>query len=177
MHQASSLAPVWAQLADLFAGIEAHGHDVLVDLGRAGAFGPAGVLALRADVVVVVMRGTLRSMHAARSRIAALRTLMDGESGRGSGGLGVLLIRQGPYGPREVEDECGVKVVATLPFRPEEAGVLSDGAAEGRGFMTGKLMSAAREAAAPVWQQVGARRARIASPLQQLHSLGVPGAR
>ncbi|MEV6332848.1 hypothetical protein [Streptomyces sp. NPDC051909] len=81
MDQAPGLAPVWGQLADLFAGIEAHSHDVLVDLGRAGAFGPAGVLALRADLVLVVVRGTIRSLHAANSRIKALRTLMDGESG------------------------------------------------------------------------------------------------
>ncbi|MFB7411341.1 hypothetical protein ACFCZ2_29575 [Streptomyces sp. NPDC056202] len=167
MQQASSLAPVWGQLADLFTGIEEHGHDVLVDLGRAGAFGPAGVLAMRADSVLVVMRGTLRSMHAARSRIEALRTLMDGDSGRGSSALGILLVRQGPYGPREVEAELGVRVVASVPYRPEEAAVLSDGAPEGRGFMTGKLMSAARDATTPIRQQVATRRARVASPLQQ----------
>ncbi|MFJ5877404.1 hypothetical protein ACIQD1_22130 [Streptomyces sp. NPDC093088] len=178
IHQASSLTPVWGQLADLFTGIEAHGHDVLVDLGRSGAFGPAGVLALRADAVLVVMRGTLRSMHAARSRIQALRTLMDGDSGQGSGALGVLMIRQGPYGPREVQDEFGVRVVAILPYRPDEAAVLSDGAPESRGFMTSKLMSAAVDASTPIRQMVATRRARLASPLQQRLLKGVvPGAR
>ncbi|MFJ2938002.1 hypothetical protein ACIO8G_35240 [Streptomyces sp. NPDC087219] len=177
MHQASSLAPVWGQLADLFTGIETHAHDVLVDLGRSGAFGPAGVLALRADTVLVVMRGTLRSMHAARSRIQALRTLMDGDSGQGAGALGILLIRQGPYGPREVQVELGVRVVAALPYRPEEAAVLSDGASEGRGFMTSKLMSAARDASTPIRQQVASRRARVASPLQQRLMKAVTDAR
>ncbi|MFD0367651.1 hypothetical protein [Streptomyces sp. NPDC127114] len=177
IDQAPSLTPVWGQLADLFAGIEQHGHDVIVDLGRAGAFGPAGVLALRADLVLVVVRGTIRSLHAANSRIKALRTLMDGETGRGAGALGLLLIRQGPNGPREVESELGVRVVASLPYRPDEAAVLSDGAPEGGKFMTSKLMAAARDATTPIRQHIATRRARLASPLQQRLQGGVPGAR
>ncbi|MEV0449791.1 hypothetical protein [Streptomyces sp. NPDC050600] len=175
--QASSLTPVWGQLADLFAGIDGHGHDVLVDLGRSGAFGPAGVLALRADTVLLVMRGTVRSVHAAATRIQTLRALMDGESGRGSGALGLLLIRQGPFGPREVETELGVRVVASLPYRPEEAAVLSDGAPENARFMTSKLMAAARDATSPVRQHVATRRARLSSPLQQRLLNGAAGAR
>ncbi|MET9955995.1 hypothetical protein ABZ135_31245 [Streptomyces sp. NPDC006339] len=177
IDQAPSLTPVWGQLADLFAGIEHHGHDVIVDLGRTGAFGPAGVLALRADLVLVVVRGTIRSLHAANSRIKALRTLMDGETGRGSGALGLLLIRQGPNGPREVESELGVRVVATLPYRPDEAAVLSDGAPEGGKFMASKLMTAARDATTPIRQHIATRRARLTSPLQQRLQGGVPGAR
>ncbi|MGW8767856.1 hypothetical protein ACWGN5_35830 [Streptomyces sp. NPDC055815] len=174
--QAPSLTPVWGQLADLFAGIEEHGHDVLVDLGRSGAFGQAGVLALRADTVLLVLRGTVRSVHAAATRIQTLRTMLDGDSGRGSGALGLVLIRQGSYGPREVEAELGVRVVATLPYRPEEAAVLSDGAPEGSRFMTSKLMNAARDATTPIRQHVATRRARLTSPLQQRLLKGVPGA-
>ncbi|MGW2748436.1 hypothetical protein [Streptomyces sp. NPDC001450] len=177
MSQAASLTPVWSQLADLFAGIDNHGHDVLVDLGRGGAFGPSGVLALRADAVLMVMRGTVRSLHNAHSRISQLRALLDGENGRGSGSLGILLIKQGPYGAREVEDELAAPVVATLPYRPEEAEVLSDGAPEGRGFLNGKLMSAARDATTPIRQRVASRRARLASPLHQRLMKGVTGAR
>ncbi|MEY9997746.1 hypothetical protein ABIE67_009865 [Streptomyces sp. V4I8] len=183
MSQAASLGPVWGQLADLFTGIDnAAGHDVLVDLGRSGAFGPSGVLALRADAVLMVMRGTVRSVHAARSRIRQLRALLDGESGRGSGSLGIILIKEGPYGPREIETELeglgiGTPVVATLPYRPEEAAVLSDGASEGRGFMNGKLMTAAQGATTPIRQRVASRKARLASPLHQRLMRGGPGAR
>ncbi len=165
--QAPGLAPVWTQLADLFAGIEQHGHDVLVDLGRSGAFGPSGVLALRADAVLLVVRGTVRGIHAAATRIRTLRAQLDGESGRGSGALGLLLIRQGPYGPREAEAELGVRVVATLPHRPEEAAVLSDGAPENGKFMKSKLMSGARDATTPIRQHVATRRARFTTPLQR----------
>ncbi|MFD4371065.1 hypothetical protein [Streptomyces sp. NPDC058486] len=179
--QAPSLAPVWGHLADLFAGIEEHDHDVLVDLGRTGAFGPAGVLALRADAVLLVLRGTIRGLHAAATRIRALRSAMDGESGRGSGALGLLLIRQGPYSPREAEAELGARVVATLPYRPEEAAVLSDGAPESSRFMTSPLMTAARDATTPIRQHVAGRRARLASPLpspfQQRLLKGAAGAR
>ncbi|MFC9595862.1 hypothetical protein ACFTUC_39455 [Streptomyces sp. NPDC056944] len=175
-EQAPGLSPVWGQLADLFAGIEAHGHDVLVDLGRSGAFGQPGVLALRADTVLLVVRGTVRSVHAAAGRIHALRTMLDGESGRGAGALGLLLVRQGPYGAREVEAELGVPVVASLPYRPQEAAVLSDGAVESGKFMTSRLMSAAREATTPIRQHVATRRARLTSPLQQRLLKGVADA-
>ncbi|MFI8515379.1 hypothetical protein ACIGHB_30045 [Streptomyces sp. NPDC085460] len=165
--QAPGLAPVWSSLADLFAGIGRHEHDVLVDLGRSGAYGPSGILALRADAVLLVMRGTIRSFHAAATRIKTLRAHLDGESGRGSGALGLILIRQGPYGPREAEAELGVRVVATLPYRPDEAAVLSDGAPENAKFMRSKLMSAALDATTPIRQHVATRQARLTSPLHQ----------
>lgn len=175
--QASSLVPVWSQLADLFVAIEEHQHDVLIDLGRSGAFGPSGVLAMRADAVVVVVRGTLRSVQAAKSRIAALRSVLDGDSslgsGSGSGALMVLLITEGPYGPREVEEALEVPVIATLPHRPKEAAVLSDGAREDRRFAGSELMRAARTAVDPIQQHVANRRARIAGPLYRW--LGVVG--
>ncbi|AVZ70928.1 hypothetical protein SLUN_00215 [Streptomyces lunaelactis] len=167
--QAPSLGPVWSQLADLFVAIEEHQHDVLIDLGRDGAFGPSSVLARRADAVVVVVRGTLRSVHAAKPRIAMLRALLDGDqrSGTGSEALSVLLITEGPYGTREVEEALNVPVIATLPHRPKEAAVLSDGAPEDRRFAGSELMRAARTAVDPIQRHVSKQRARIAAPLHQ----------
>ncbi|GAA3044299.1 hypothetical protein GCM10017562_01540 [Streptomyces roseofulvus] len=174
--QDPGLGPVWSQLAALFTGIEKHGHDVLVDLGRSGAYGPSGILALRADAVLLVVRGTLRSFHAAATRIKTLRAQMDDEPGRGAGALGLVLIQEGPYGVREAEAELGVRVVATLPYRPEEAAVLSDGAPESAKFMRSKLMSAALDATTPIRQHVATRRARLVSPLQQRLLNGAAGA-
>ncbi|MGW6557618.1 hypothetical protein [Streptomyces hydrogenans] len=174
--QAPGLGPVWSELADLFAGIEKSGHDVLVDLGRSGAYGPSGVLALRADAVLLVVRGTLRGVHAAATRIKTLRAQLDGEFGRGSGALGLILISQGPYGAREAEAELGVRVVATLPYRPDEAAVLSDGAPENSKFMRSKLMSAALDATTPIRQHIATRRARLTSPLKQRLMNGASGA-
>lgn len=174
--QAPGLGPVWLQLADLFAGIEKHGHDVLVDLGRSGAYGPSGILALRADAVLLVVRGTLRGFHAAATRVKTLRALMDGESVRGSGALGLILIQQGPYGAREAEAELGIRVVATLPYRPGEAAVLSDGAPENSKFTRSKLMSAALDATTSISRHISTRRARLSSPLKQRLLNGAAGA-
>ncbi|MFI5808724.1 hypothetical protein [Streptomyces sp. NPDC051561] len=167
LAQAASLTAVWPQLADLFTAIEDHQTDVLVDLGRAGAFGPPGVLALKADTVLVVVRGTLRGLHAASSRVAALRRRMEGVDGRGTSGLGILLITEGAYTAREVEQELEAPVILTLPYAPKEAAVLSDGAPEGAKFGRSELMRAARSGAAAVRGQGIARRPRITSPLHQ----------
>jgi hypothetical protein len=164
--QAAQLRGVWRPLADLFSGIDAHRHDVLVDLGRGGAFGASQVLAARADAVVLVVRGTMRSVHAAQSRVAMLRRLLEAEDGRGSSGLCVLLVKQGPYGRQEVQKALGVPVIAALPFRTEEAAVLSDGAPEDRRFAHGELMRAARQVVADL-QQFAAGRARVQSGIQR----------
>lgn len=176
--QAAGLTPEWASLAKVFVGIDRSQrdpHDVIIDLGRNGAYGPSRVLAQRADLVLLVVRGTMRSLHAARSRVAMLRSVLDDDGRRASAGLGIVLIGEGPYSAREVEAELGVMVVATLPFRPQEAAVLSDGAPQGKRFSQGKLMQAVLMACTPIRQRVATRQARLASPLQQ--RVGVPGAR
>ncbi|MGW0778423.1 hypothetical protein ACWD01_33450 [Streptomyces sp. NPDC002835] len=144
--QAAQLRGVWRQLAELLVRIDEHQHDVLIDLGRSGAFGPSQELAARADAVVLVVRGTMRSIHAARSRVATLRRILDADGARGSSGLGVLLVKQGPYGRQEVQKALGVPVVTAMPYRPEEASVLSDGTPEDRRFPHGELMRTARQA-------------------------------
>ncbi|WP_433573704.1 hypothetical protein [Streptomyces sp. CA-251247] len=166
-RQASSLSPVWGQLADLFTGIEQHRHDVLIDLGRSGASGASGVLAARAEAVLMVVRGTLRGVHAAKARVSMLRTALDSSSGAGSGvkGLAALLITEGPYGQQEVSAELSIPVIATLPYRPKEAAVLSDGAPEDRRFAGCELMRAARTAVDGIQRHVAEQRVRIAAPL------------
>ncbi|WP_372404913.1 hypothetical protein [Streptomyces luteireticuli] len=156
--QGPALAPAWEQLADLFAGIGAlaeHPHDVLVDLGRHGAFGPSGVLARRADAVVVVARSTVRGLHAARSRVEALQEQV--------GEVRLVLIQEGRYAPGEVEKVLQVPVVATLPFRPEQARVLSEGVPQPRKFASCELLRAAQRAAGSLRQHVALRRSHLAT--------------
>ncbi|NEB78980.1 hypothetical protein G3I40_27725 [Streptomyces sp. SID14478] len=167
---APSLKPEWPALADLFVGIDrlsTHPHDVLIDLGRSGVYGPTRVLAQRADLVLLVMRGTLRSLHAAKSRVPMVQAALEDGHGGPSPSLGILLITQGSYGKREVESELETRVITTLPYRPEEAAVLSDGAPEPRKFARSPLMKAAREACPPLQQLVLMRRSRLRSPMQQ----------
>ncbi|MEU9272230.1 hypothetical protein AB0E04_43525 [Streptomyces sp. NPDC048251] len=152
--QAASLGSVWKALGVIFRGIAAeHGHDVLIDLGRRGAFGPSGVLAEQADAVFVVVRNTLRCLQAAEGRVRALEERL--------GDVSVLMINEGPYPAGEVQRVLQVPVVATLPYAPKDAKVLSDGAEQPRHFTKSSLMKAARTGSALVVQRAALRRARL----------------
>ncbi|MFD6274507.1 hypothetical protein ACFWFI_02780 [Streptomyces sp. NPDC060209] len=167
---ASSMGPVWDQLAHLFAGVEEHQHDVLVDLGRRGAFGPSGVLAQRADVVLMVAQNTLRSLQSTEVRLTALR-----EQVGNAPEMGLLLVDRGPFSKEEIQKHLKTDVVATLPWRPAEAAVLSDGASPPRKFDTSELMRSARTATEKARQMVEVRRARLGPPGH--NGRGVAGAR
>lgn len=152
--QSASLSPVWKVLAQMFRGIEAEsGHDVLIDLGRRGAFGPSGVLAEQADAVFVVVRNTLRCLQAAEGRVRVLEERV--------GDVGVLMINAGPYPAGEVQRVLQVPVVATLPCAAKDALVLSDGAEQPRHFIRSPLMKAARTAGTLLVQRAAMRRARL----------------
>jgi hypothetical protein len=166
--QAASLSPVWKPLSQMFRGIEAeHGHDVLLDLGRRGAFGPSGVLAEQADAVLVVVRNTLRCLQSAQGRVRQLEELV--------GDVGLLVIDEGPYPAGEVQRVLQAPVVATLPCVPRDARVLSDGDEQPRHFTRSKLMKAARTSGALLVQRAAVRRARL-DPRAAFAS-GVRGAR
>ncbi|MEU6260442.1 hypothetical protein [Streptomyces sp. NPDC047043] len=152
--QAASLGSVWKVLAQMFRGIEAEaGHDVLIDLGRRGAYGPSGVLAERADATFVVVRNTLRCLQAAEGRVRALEERV--------GDVSVLLIEEGPYPAGEVQRVLQVPVIATLPYARDDARVLSDGAEQPRRFTRSPLMKAARTSSTLLLQRAALRRARL----------------
>ncbi|MEV5850414.1 hypothetical protein AB0M32_51530 [Streptomyces sp. NPDC051985] len=152
--QSASLGQVWKMLARMFRGIEAeHGHDVLIDLGRRGAYGPSGVLAEQADATFVVVRNTLRCLQAAESRVRALEERV--------GEVGVLIISEGPYPAGEVQRVLQAPVVATLPYAPKDARVLSDGVEQPRHFIRSPLMKAARAGSTALVQRAALRRARL----------------
>ncbi|MEU4087652.1 hypothetical protein [Streptomyces aureus] len=166
--QAASLGSVWKGLAQMFRGIEAdHGHDVLIDLGRRGAFGPSAVLADQADSVIVVVRNTLRCLQSGQVRVRQLEERV--------GDVGLLVVDQGPYPAGEVQRVLQAPVVATLPYAPEDARVLSDGDPQPRHFTRTKLMKAARTGAALLVQRAAVRRSRL-DP-RAAYASGVPGAR
>ncbi|MER7568904.1 hypothetical protein ABTZ93_39145 [Streptomyces sp. NPDC097941] len=152
--QAASLGSVWKILAQMFRGIDAQTqHDVLIDLGRRGGSGPSGVLAEQADAVFVVVRNTLRCLQAAEGRVRTLEERV--------GDVGVLMVDEGPYPAGEVQRVLQVPVVATLPYAPKDARVLSDGAEQPRHFTKSSLMKAARTASTVLVQRVALRRARL----------------
>jgi hypothetical protein len=170
--QASSMGPVWEPLAALFAGIESYHHDVLVDLGRRGATGPSAVLARRADVVLMVARNTLRGLQSAQVRLEALRNELGG-----SAEVGLVLVDAGPFDREEIQRNLQAEVVAVLPWQPEQAAVLSDGAEQGRRFETSELMRAARTSTTRLRQMIASRRARLGHPLAAVGGQGAGSAR
>ncbi|WP_435216469.1 hypothetical protein [Streptomyces sp. bgisy034] len=152
--QAASLGSVWKILGQMFRGIDAQtNHDVLIDLGRRGASGPSGILAEQADAVFVVVRNTMRGLQAAQGRVRTLEEQV--------GDVSVLMINEGPYPTGEIQRVLEVPVVATLPYAPKEARVLSDGAEQPRHFTKSPLMKAARTATTLVIQRAAMRRARL----------------
>ncbi|MGW2827405.1 hypothetical protein ACWC24_41510 [Streptomyces sp. NPDC001443] len=152
--QSASLGQAWKMLAQMFRGIEAESdHDVLIDLGRRGAYGPSGTLAEHADATFVVVRNTLRCLQAAEGRVRALEERV--------GDVGVLMINEGPYPAGEVQRVLQVPVIATLPYAPDDARVLSDGAEQPRRFTKSPLMKAARTSSSLLLQRAALRRARL----------------
>ncbi|MFE4580526.1 hypothetical protein [Streptomyces chartreusis] len=152
--QAASLGSVWKILGQMFRGIDAQtNHDVLIDLGRRGASGPSGILAEQADAVFVVVRNTMRGLQAAQGRVRTLEEQV--------GDVSVLMINEGPYPTGEVQRVLQVPVVATLPYAPKDAGVLSDGAEQPRHFIKSPLMKTARTATTLLIQRAAMRRARL----------------
>jgi hypothetical protein len=77
------------------------------------------------------------------------------------GDVGLLVIDEGPYPSGEVQRVLQVPVVATLPYAPKDARVLSDGAEQPRHFPKSPLMKAARTSSALLIQRAAVRRARL----------------
>lgn len=162
-NQAASLAHTWEPLTRLLLGLEhgSPGYDVVVDLGRSGALGASGVLARRADVVLVVVRSTMRSVTAAEGRIKALKEDLDAH-GTGADTLALCVVTQGKYPPSEAARILSVPLVAVLPYEPKQASVLSDGTGNtDRQFMRSSLMVGARTSARELTIRANTRRLRL----------------
>ncbi|MHA6765087.1 CpaE-like family protein [Streptacidiphilus sp. PAMC 29251] len=164
--QAAGLAYTWEPMVTACQDLDRGGCDVLIDLGRSGAHGPSGVLARRADAVLVTVRSTLRGLSSAKPRIAALAADLDAE-GTGADALAVILVQEGPYAPAEVARALGAPVLGLLPYEPRSARVLSDGGdSADRRFVRSGLMRSVRSTADEIRMLTGRRRLRL-SPVPQ----------
>ncbi|MFC8438121.1 hypothetical protein ACFUJT_07975 [Streptomyces griseoincarnatus] len=146
--QAAGLHQTWPRLAQLFRDLEQResGYDILVDLGRSGAAGAASALARSADLTAIVVRTTLRSVHAAKPRVEALRAALQ-LHGRDSSRIGLVVIGEGPYRARDVAEQLQLPIFAELPFDEKAARVLTHGGDGGRGFAGAPLMRKGAEMA------------------------------
>ncbi len=139
--QAATVGPVWDRLAAHFAvlGHADSGSDVIIDCGRLSTTFPPLPLIAAADLVLIVVRATLRSASAAKSAVAAAQVGL-GPAGRDR--IGLVVVEGGEYRTAELAKALQIPVLATIPWRPGEAAALSDGV--GRVAGSSALMRAAR---------------------------------
>ncbi|WP_345365483.1 hypothetical protein [Actinoallomurus liliacearum] len=135
-RHAAQLARLWQPLAGLFIKAEV---DVIADVGRVGSPDtPMGLLA-GADLVVMVLRGTLSQVDAAQPRLDALLGALNWRVP-----VALCLIESGRYSAAAVSRELfGLPMLAELPHAPADANVLSDGARPRMAFRTCLLLRTA----------------------------------
>ncbi len=145
--------PVWPEVAEALAGLAGSGVDVIVDAGRVGHQGLPSALLGAADVVLMVVRSSLRSLAAARLHLPPLRERTAALAPAAK--LGLLVVGPSrPYSDGDVEAQFGVPVVADMAWQPEEAAVLSEGGDEPRRFRERSFMRSASAAASAVSARV-----------------------
>jgi hypothetical protein len=151
--QAAALTRTWPALADVLQVMaqQAH-HDVFIDAGRlaleAGHLHPTltpAPLLYRADLVLLVVRGTEQSLALTRHVLGPLRTALH-EHGTGGDALGLLLIEDGTYRAHQVGEALQTPVLAALPHDPDTARYLTDGGRPPRGYGRSPLLRYARTA-------------------------------
>jgi hypothetical protein len=138
-RQAPGLAPAWPAIARTLASQPC---DVIADCGRmdAGAGQPASVVA-EAELVAMVMHGSLRQIAAARPRIEMLAHMRGGPER-----IGLLLVGDNGHSPAEISRTLGVRVLARIPSDARTAAVLSDGIGRRSSLDERPLLGAARTA-------------------------------
>lgn len=159
--QLAATEPVWEPLATLCSALQQSATDVLIDLGRNGPFGSPAVLALSADVVVVVVRRRMASIDDAAARVEALRPVLA-EAGNADA-LRLLVVGDGPYDKDDIARQLRIPLLAEVPYSTRYATPLSDGPAN-KIEMGSILMRSYRSAAHAAAEAVTARRARLYQP-------------
>lgn len=147
-------------LRDALASTANGGRDVIVDAGRIDASGSPWLE--KADVVLLVMRASLRGASAARGLITSL---VDAVGTRDRMGL-LLVGDRGPYSAAEISEALSTPVLGTLADDPETAMVLCGERASGRGFARSPLMRSARSVSDVLAQ-------RLATPLASPSTNGI----
>lgn len=153
--------PVWPDVGHAFAELGDGGADVLVDAGRVGRDGlPPGLLAV-ADIVLLFVRSSLRSLAALRLHLPGVVEHVAAASDRAE--IGLAVVGEGrPYSGAEIAQQFGQPVRLTVAFDPIAAGVYSDGEPEPRKFGEGALPRSMRVGATALTGRLAERDAERA---------------
>jgi hypothetical protein len=114
--QSGVLRPVWGRLGEFFTSLEHTdpGYDVIVDCGRLAAPNTPWPLLSAADLVLLVLPGTLPGLSAATPAVGQLRAHLRGRDPGGCG-LRVLLCGAGDESSWTVTGWLDTPVIAELP--------------------------------------------------------------
>lgn len=131
----------------LVTALTEHRGDVLVDCGRLTTTAPAISIAQRATTTLLVLRPWADEVIGARHRVASLR--------RAGVDPQLVLVRDGPYGAREVAAAVDASVLAEIAHDPRAAAGLA-ARAGGRVGSRSALLRSARQVAATIAPQAAA---------------------
>lgn len=154
--QVGALREVWEPLALALADLDATGQDAIVDAGRLGLVGSPEPLLAASDLTLLLIRGNLPAIAAARSWSDSVKGPVAGWPRAAA-----LMIGEGqPYRASEIAKVLDLPVVGALPDAPAAAAVYHRGAAPPRRFETGTYARALTAAIGSVRAQ--AARSQIA---------------
>jgi MinD-like ATPase involved in chromosome partitioning or flagellar assembly len=133
----AKLAPIADAFRRLADGSEP--CDVIADCGRVSDSLPTDLLE-RCDAIVVVLRPTLGAVHHARELVRALSESMPGLPDET---LGVVVVGDRPYSPKEVADAIELPMRGAVPVDLTNASALRGEAVPSRSFARSPLIRAA----------------------------------
>lgn len=136
--------PAWPDLAVVLRRLADEGTLVIVDAGRGTSSRSLDPLVRVSDDVLLVARTSLRHLAAARPVCEVLAPLVAA-SPRSTRAVLARVGEGMPYDRHEVTAQFGWEVGLVLPFLPEHAAVLSDGAPPPRRWERSPLLEAYRD--------------------------------
>jgi len=131
--QATSVRSLWGELGSVLNTLSSGGIDVIVDVGRVGIGAEdRSPLLAQADLLVTLAGSSLPQVHATQQMSVQLQKQYTGADSQLSP-LGLVVVGPDrPYSESEIATACGLRLLGTLPWDSESAGVYSDGAPAGR---------------------------------------------
>lgn len=157
---------IWPDLAAAFSALGGTGVDVIVDAGRIGRDGLPSPLIVAADVVLLCVQSSLRSLAGLRLHLPGLLDQVASQPGHAAVGLAV--IGEGrPYTAHEITDQFNCPVWASQAYDPASARVLSDGEPPQRNFTASQLYRSLQVASSRLSQRIDQARQILDAPRMQ----------